>query len=343
MLKLLGIPLAGISIPLISGLVKSNAVNSFQYILSLLFFILTSSIVWHGSLKIISGIRANNYLKDHIYLKLFAQLSISMLYGFVVVAILSALWQIIFLQPFLISPILRSSLLASITVIFFSFTYEILFLSKERELDNKIVNHLDEELKYSEINSLKNELNPHFVYNTLMPLYYLIKNDVSRAEAFIFKLMQVYQYFLENQHKDFISLREEIKFIEDYKFLLVVRYKDTINISIDVSEQHKELLILPSSLQILIENAIKHNEFDIYHPLEISISLVSSHLVVVNKIRERKEAKVSTKIGLKNLKERYRILTKHSIQVAQTNNNFIVKLPTVSNSRHYAFNNYNRR
>lgn len=342
LLKAICIPLMGIIIPLASGLINFNSYTLFENLLSVAIFILTSNLVWKGWVNIILKLRTNSFLKKDVFFKLFAQLSLGSLYGFLLVGLFSFIWQRIFLPEFYLAPVIKSSLLAAFAVIFFSLIYEILFLSKERELDNEVVNHLDRELLYSEVTILKNELDPHFVYNSLMPLYYLIKNDVPRAESFTFKLMQVYQYFLENRNKDFIRLREELKFIDSFNFLLKVRYRESINLSIDIPDHRKELMVLPSSLQILIENAIKHNDFDQQSPLGIHIYIENSNLVIANEVVEKKEIKNSTKIGLKNLRDQYRILTKQSIQVIKTSNRFIVKLPLLDNSKKYAVND-NRR
>lgn len=342
LLKVICIPLIGIIIPLASGLINFTSYTLIENCLSAVLFILMSNLVWKGCVNIILKLRTKSFLKQDVFLKLFAQLSIGSVYGFLLVGLFSFIWQRIFIHDFYLAPVIKSSLLASLAVIFFSLIYEILFLSKERELDTVVVNHLDKELLYSEVTILKNELDPHFVYNSLMPLYYLIKNDVPRAETFTFKLMQVYQYFLENRNKDFIRLGEELNFLESFNFLLNVRYRDSVKLSIDIPDNKKELMILPSSLQILIENAIKHNDFDHDLPLGIHIYIENSHLVIANKIIEKQEIQGSTKIGLRNLRDQYRLLTRQRIQVIKTSNWFIVKLPLLDNSMQNAGNNYRR-
>jgi LytS/YehU family sensor histidine kinase len=138
---------------------------------------------------------------------------------------------------------------------------------------------LEDELKNEEVNILRNELDPHFVYNSLMPLYYLIKNDVSKAEAFTYKLMQVYQHLLENRRKDLFLLKEELKFIHNYLYLLQIRYKDCLFLKTTLPEVISTYSIIPFTLQLLIENAVKHNHLSKDNPLEIEVSLSDSYLV----------------------------------------------------------------
>jgi two-component system, LytTR family, sensor kinase len=206
-----------------------------------------------------------------------------------------------------------------------------------------VVDHLESELKDAEINLLKNELDPHFVYNSLMPLYYLVKNDKSTAEQFACKLIQVYQYFLQNRNKDFISLQEEMEFLDNYLFLLRIRYKDSIDISYTGLENIQMQMILPFSLQLLIENAIKHNCFDQEHPLKIRIGSEKNYPTISNHVNFKKDIIYSSGIGLKNLRARYRILCSKNIIVTEQKNHFIVKLPlnqTVKMNDNY---NYYRR
>jgi LytS/YehU family sensor histidine kinase len=194
----------------------------------------------------------------------------------------------------------------------------------------------------AEINVLRNELDPHFVYNSLMPLYYLVKNDIHKAEAFACKLIQVYQYFLENRQNDFITLKEELNFIDNYFFLLQIRYKDSVLLKQNITEDENRCMVLPLSLQILVENVIKHNEFTREEPLTISITSERNCLVVTNSLRSKTYSASTSRIGLKNLRSRYRILASKDISVMKNKDQFIVKIPLLRNTKAYDVNRYHR-
>jgi sensor histidine kinase YesM len=214
--------------------------------------------------------------------------------------------------------------------------YEILCLNRERQSSGRRIASQDAELRYAEMNSLRNELDPHFVYNTLMPLYYLIRNDVKKAEQFTHKLMQVYQYSLVNRQNDFVNLDEELQFAAHYLFLLQIRYPEQVVLTVDVPEERRNAQVLPFSLQILLENAIKHNGFDAEHPLQIRIATEGNKLVVRNNTRRPQGASTSCKVGLENLRSRYALLCDRSIAVNRTREEFVVKLPLLKNNQTYA-------
>jgi LytS/YehU family sensor histidine kinase len=229
-------------------------------------------------------------------------------------------------------PALLCGIICAAVVIFLSLLYEVLFLSKERELDIKIVDQLDKERVNAELNSLKNELDPHFIFNALTTLSHLISIDTDISNLYTQKLAQVYKYLLINKDNEIISLSEEIKFIDDYFFLLNIRYDNKLRLSLDMSKYADKIMILPCSLQPLIENAIKHNRFSEKEPLMITISLNGEYLKVENNIRPRQYLPHSTRIGLTNLSNRYRLTYNKDIVIDKEEEKFIVKLPLIKQS-----------
>jgi LytS/YehU family sensor histidine kinase len=229
-------------------------------------------------------------------------------------------------------PVVTCAFICAAIVIFLTVLYEALFLSKERELDVKIVEQLDKDRLEAELSSLKNELDPHFVFNALATLSHLISIDTEKAQLFTHKLSQVYKYLLINKDRELISLRDEIKFIDDYFFLLNIRYDHRLRLSIQMDNYNGNIMVLPCSLQLLVENAIKHNQFTEKEPLQINISLNGEYLKVENNIRARQYAPESTKIGLGNLSNRYRLVYNKDIIVDNEGNKFIVKLPLIKQS-----------
>jgi sensor histidine kinase YesM len=340
--KWIGIPSLGFAIPVLSGLANYNALSFTSSALSLFLFIFTSFVVWHGAVFITALLHSSSFCRN-VAVKLYAIIAATAVYSFCIIAALTAAWQMLFESQLFWSTIIKTGLIGCCVTVFFSMVYEVLFLSKEREIDLKVVSHLDQELKQAEMDVLRNELDPHFVYNSLMPLYYLVKNDVTKAEQFAYKLIQVYQYFLENRHNDLISLREELAFINNYMFLLEIRYKGVISLDVQMKDEMYDMMILPFSLQILVENAIKHNCFDEESPLEISIYTEKLCLVVSNNLNIQENGRASSRIGLQNLRARYRLLCNGSVAVVKHRGLFIVKIPMIKNTRSYDISSYNRR
>jgi two-component system LytT family sensor kinase len=174
--------------------------------------------------------------------------------------------------------------------------------------------------------TLKNQVNPHFLFNSLNTLSSLIATKPEIAEQFVQKLSSIYRYILENSRKDSISLDAELSFINDYFELFRIRDEGKIFLSVDVSGA-ASYNILPVSLQILVENAIKHNMATREAPLKISIYLDIPYVVVENNLQRMASSVRSTQIGLKNLSERVKIISGKDLVIDETSNLFKVKLP----------------
>jgi sensor histidine kinase YesM len=176
--------------------------------------------------------------------------------------------------------------------------------------------------------TLKNQVNPHFLFNSLNTLSSLIAAKPETAEWYINRLSSIYRYILENSQKDKVPLQAELVFINDYFDLHRIRDEEKILFSIQAPDADR-YGILPVSLQILIENAIKHNMATREKPLKISIWLENNHVIVKNNLQKMAVQFNSTKIGLKNLAERVRLLTGKVLIVEETNSDYTVKVPLV--------------
>jgi two-component system, LytTR family, sensor kinase len=182
----------------------------------------------------------------------------------------------------------------------------------------------------SQLESLKNQVNPHFLFNSLNTLSYLIPEDPAKAENFVQKLSKAYRYILEIRERELTTLAEELGFLEAYNCLLSERFGDNLQIKINVPTEAKHLQILPLSLQMLFENAIKHNVVSTQDPLHIEVFVEKGdRLVVKNNLQPKKQELPSTRIGLENIKSRYRLIAKKEVEVIVTQQHFIVVLPLV--------------
>jgi sensor histidine kinase YesM len=177
--------------------------------------------------------------------------------------------------------------------------------------------------------TLKNQINPHFLFNSLNTLSSLVTTQPEMAEKFINRLASIYRYILENSSKDKIPLEMELAFIRDYFFLHKIRDDEKIELEIQADEAGK-FEILPISLQGLIENAIKHNKATREEPLKILIFINGQEIVVKNNLQKMASQIKSTGIGLKNLAERVKLITGKDLVIEESNTYFEVKMPLLS-------------
>lgn len=327
--RMVSIPLLGVLIPLLSNLIQYRKLSGLEAVLSNMLFIATSFLIWHGSVAIVSKVRRLQVVRQRIFLKVSMMCLSTAMYGFLISAASGLIWQKVFLSISETRSVFFTGISCALIVIFLTLMYEVLFLSKERELDTKIVQQLDKELMSAELNSLKGELDPHFVFNSLTTLSHLISVDAEKAQMFTHKLAQVYKYLLINKDRELISLNEEMKFADDYFFLLRMRYDDKLSLSFSIGEYTEKIMVVPCSLQLLIENAIKHNQFSYEEPLKINIELNGEYLNVANNLRIKQYVPDSTRIGLLNLSNRYRLIYNKKIIIDKGEDMFVVKLPLI--------------
>jgi len=184
----------------------------------------------------------------------------------------------------------------------------------------------------SQLQSLKNQINPHFLFNSINSLSSLISEDPQKAETFLDEMSKVYRYLLRNNEDNLIPLSMELQFISSYYHLLKTRYGDGIELTVKVGDDSRDLLIPPLTLQILVENAVKHNMILKKQPLKIEICCMKDNQLMVKNNLQKKSAKVlSNKVGLENIAAKYLLLNQPDIQISEENNEFIVRIPLIKN------------
>ncbi|MEI9947286.1 MAG: histidine kinase [Chitinophagaceae bacterium] len=329
-LRTIFIPLLGIGLPLVSGIVIYNKYSFIELLLANFYFILTSYAIWAGCNWIHKRLRPLYIPIAKPFPKIAAVTAVSSLYTVCTGGLSVMIWFQISQEAFQWNGLYKFLLACTAAVIIFTLLYEIIFLSKEREMDTKIVNQLDKERSQAELQALNNEIDPHFIFNSLNTLNHLIINQPEQAHLFNNRLAQVYKYFLINKNKELVSLREEFDFIQSYFYLLQIRYDNKLHLVEKLNGKSDTMMIPPFSLQILVENAIKHNEFSEQKPLEINVQATDQYLKVTNNIKPKLYAVNSTGIGLKNLSSRYKILFKKDILIESDSDLFIVKLPFIN-------------
>ncbi len=185
----------------------------------------------------------------------------------------------------------------------------------------------EENLKYKYRN-LKSQVNPHFLFNSLNTLSEIVYDNAKKADSFIQRLSGIYRYILDNEETDLIPLKEELDFVEQYFNLQKERDNGKISLKIDIQNKDR-YKIIPVSLQLLVENALKHNAISMEKPLEIRIYNTDEYVIVSNTLQRKSIIENSTQTGLSNLRDRVKLIMGKEIIVEEENNRFNVKLPVV--------------
>lgn len=218
------------------------------------------------------------------------------------------------------------------------------FLERKRnKLQREIVKESAKaETATANFETLKNQLDPHFLFNSLNVLTGLIEENPDKAIDFTTSLSKIYRYVLEQKNKEVIPVEEEISFAKTYVNLLKLRFENSIDFELDVNSFSEQEFIVPLSLQILLENAIKHNIASEQKPLKIKIYKENNHLIIENSLQIKDSFKDSTGVGLKNITNRYRLLSNREVNIEKSENYFRVELPILTSKTNTMENiNYN--
>lgn len=182
----------------------------------------------------------------------------------------------------------------------------------------------------AQFESLKNQLDPHFLFNSLNVLSALIDENPEQAQRFTSSMSKIYRYVLDEKDKELVTVEEEIDFAKTYCELLKTRFEDSVNFEFNIDENCKNLFVVPLSLQLLLENAIKHNYATSSKPLVIKIFSENRFLGVENNVQAREIVKERDGIGLSNIVQRYSLLTKQNVYIDKSPEFFRVKIPILT-------------
>jgi len=200
-----------------------------------------------------------------------------------------------------------------------------------------------EELKRQNIlaqyESLKDQVNPHFLFNSINTIAGLIEEDKDLAIAYCEHFGKIYRYILEHRNDELVSLQSELNIFENHAFLLKGRFRDNIKIIVNIDDNDKTKYIPPLTLQMLLENAVKHNVISKEQPLTIQVdSNDGKALIFKNNLQRKNTPKNSTRVGLDNLKKRYLVFAQKEVEVMTENGDFIVKIPLLEKKQHEPIN-----
>jgi hypothetical protein len=207
------------------------------------------------------------------------------------------------------------------------FTFHFFEEWKKTELHEK---QLEKDFADMQFENLKNQLNPHFLFNSLTSLNSLIYENQELASQFLKQLSRVYRYLLEHKQSDLVSLQTEGVFIANYIALLKTRFNDALEIHLNLLDQDLEKKVVPVTLQVLLENAIKHNRLSPEQPLTIEIYTDGDYLIIANNKQLKLYVEASNKQGLTRLKQLYSYLSNREIMVYEDDVQFMIKVPLLA-------------
>jgi two-component system, LytTR family, sensor kinase len=222
----------------------------------------------------------------------------------------------------------NAALFCSLTV---GAIYESKYLSKKLMDSLEEQEMLKRESLHAQLDALKTQVNPHFLFNNLNTLSAIIPEHPKQAVDFVQQLSKVYRHILDVKDEKSIPLKEELDVLKAYAFLLKTRFGNNVNIDIRVADEKMQSRIVPLSLQLLMENAIKHNVVSADKPLNIDVYAVNGTLVVSNNLQKKNQLSESTGIGLNNIRNRYKLLGDKQVMVAESDSSFTVSIPLIAN------------
>jgi hypothetical protein len=247
-------------------------------------------------------------LKGTIY---FAEITVGNPFG-EKIAFYFYLWKYILLNPL---------------AILLAFVLHLVVKTKIIEIENI---KLKEENLISQLKTLQDQINPHFLFNTLNTLSSVIRLDTkNEGLKFVDDLSSVYRYILESDKTKLVKVQSELDFLESYNYMLKKRFNKKLQLLIEIPDAIKSTLIPPMVLQLLVENAIKHNKVSQSSPLIINIFAREKHIIVKNNLQRKSNNHENIGLGLPNLIQRYKLLTGKDVIISQTKESFIVKLPII--------------
>lgn len=215
-----------------------------------------------------------------------------------------------------------------LTSLFLLYRYRLHQKEKYFNLEGK-AQKLEKEKTMVMYQSLKQQLNPHFLFNSLTSLSGLISINQELAASFLEQMSGIYRYILKNGDNETVSLRDEIEFVKLYISLQKTRFKDGLIVEINIHEEYHHYKIAPVTLQNLIENAIKHNIIDTDSPLIIKIYIEDDYIIVENNLQKKNVVETSNKKGLVQFINLYKFLSEKPVIIEETNDHYKIKIPLI--------------
>ena len=327
--RLIGIPIVSAFIPLIFF---NHTFLSASYGISLCFTMFYTTLYWHiCRYFFIKGCEKYPEIKDNLK-RLAWILGFCFLFIFTFCNVIHACIEPYFNVPYVLIPTLfQINSASSVSFLLIASMYEIkryLSLLTKTLIEKE---RLEKENIHSQLEGLKNQVNPHFLFNSLNTLINVIPENPEKAVRFVQKLSKVYRYILEIRDTPTTPLSTELEFLNAYIFLMKERFGDNLHIDIKNTASVEHFHIVPMSLQILFENAIKHNIVSAQKPLHIEVFVENNKsLIIKNNLQRKNQVQEGTGVGLQNIKNRYLLVSQKEVSVIVTPQSFVVSLPLLN-------------
>lgn len=334
--KFIAIPLlvvCGVFIPHIAGLLCMEMTPPNYLLISYAYYTIMFFLLWKGNKLILQKVGNKLDWTMEPIRKLVVLLSSYILFTGLTAFTFTIIWYLTIVRIDISwSYVLNMILILIISVLFISHIYETMSLISNTIKEKQNTDAIEMSMIRMELNALKAQIDPHFMFNSLNTLGFLIDHDREKATAFNQNLAELYQYVLSDRTKGLVSLKNEIEIAQKYFMLMKIRFGESIQLIINPNVISHYNYRLPSiSIQTLIENAIKHNTFDENNKLVINISVADNILIVSNKISRIRNKGGNNGIGLLNLGKRHELLTGKSIQITEEDNLYSVMIPLLNN------------
>jgi hypothetical protein len=327
LVRAIGIPAFGLAIPHPTGLFDGVSPREAAFWIGAVWFVALSAAIWHGNRWLLLEQRRHWDWFGHPVRKVATLLAAIVLFTAPLTVTSLAAWYAWLGEPARWPAIQTVVLVNVICVVFVTHVYETVFLIKERADDRLRVVALDRARVEAELAAFLAQVDPHFLFNSLNTLGHLIATDPPRAAAFNDHLAELQRYLLRQRGRALVPLAEELGFLGDYLALMRIRFGDALVVELRDEGADRAALVPPTALQLLVENALKHNELGAGRPLAIEVRLGPDAIVVENERRPRRTARASAGIGLANLDERVRLATGGRIEIAEQGGRFAVTVP----------------
>lgn len=302
----------------------------FRMIFGMVFSVAGGFIICIPDLLIIKYLNKNFPWNRRPIIRILIQFVMAIVFALIVTVALTTVSHLI--SPYrqgLPALLLLNGLIISVINIIVMAVLEALVFFNESNQAKLRAETLEKELFHTRYEVLKNQINPHFMFNSLNVLSGLVEQDAVKAQRFIDEFAHIYRYVLETIEKTVVPLSDELGFVRSYIFLQQIRHGDAIELSVNVPAALLKMVLPPLSLQLVLENAIKHNIVSSAQPLSIEIFSDNNQLIVKNNIQPKMSSGVSTGLGQKNLAKRYQMITDETPLFSVKNNSYVVELPLI--------------
>jgi sensor histidine kinase YesM len=330
--RLVVTPLVGVLVPNLAGMIDHAAHSPAGLAASYAWFIAVAFLTWEGNLRLYLRFQDRTAWLTRPWHRVRLLVGLILLFTIPFTSTALWAWAAVTADP---AATVRSIAMAVVTIVaavtFVTHVYETVFLVREWESDRLRGEQLQRLNVEAELAALRTEVNPHTLFNNLNALSHLVDQRHPRASAFVAALAASYRYLLRSGSKRLVPLADELELLDQFLSLATIRYAGGLRVLVHVdAHAAARWWIPPVVLPELLENAVKHNDFETDNPLEIEVRLTGDRLTVAHDKRPRRSAVTSTGVGLENLAQRFRLTTGLAARWAETDGRFVVTLPLVA-------------